>query len=268
LTDCGPHNILSGPSGRQGAARSLEMAETGIKETAESALRELPGVVGAFVLPDTFGHPREIHLLIKPGPPPRDFAVHVKSVLESRLRMPIDQRIISIAQLAEEKTTSLEPEPTHEPEQTSRPREEFQTPRFRLQGVESEVAGSYVTVRVRLSHDEGEMTGEATELESGDGRARAAAIATLNALNSISGRSARFGLDFAVQVLAVGQPYILVTIAVTSPQLGRRSVPLAGAHPLEDDLETAASLAVLKATNRLLGFLLGRRPRNGRTLKG
>lgn len=242
-----------------------EMAETGIKETAESVLRELPGVVGAFVHPDAFGHPREIHLLIKPGPAPRDFAVHVKSVLETRLRLPIDQRIISIAQLAEEKAADAG---RAEGSRETSSRVDPQTPRFRLRGLESDVKGSHVTVRIRLAHDGREMHGEATELESGDGRARAAAVAALNALNTISGESARFGLDFAVQVLAVGQPYVLVAVAVTSPQLGRRSLQLVGAHPLEEDLETAAALAVLKATNRLLGFLLGRKARRTRSQSG
>ena len=95
--------------------------------------------------------------------------------------------------------------------------------------------------------------------------ALAAAVATLKALNTISGEHARFGLDFAVQVLAVGQPYVLAAVAVTSPQLGRRSLPLYGAHPLEQDLETAAALAVLKATNRSLGFLLGQKARRSRS---
>jgi hypothetical protein len=239
------------------------MAETGIKETAESVLRELPGVVGAFVHPDAFGHPREIHLLIKPGPAPRDFAVHVKSVLESRLRIPIDQRIVSIAQLAADKGGTAAAGDDRSRESSSRV--DPQTPRFQLRGLESEVAGSHVTVRIRLAHNGHDMSGEATELESGDGRARAAAVATLKALNTISSENARFGLDFAVQVLAVGQPYVLVAVAVTSPQLGRRGLQLTGAHPLEDDLETAAALAVLKATNRLLGYLLGKRTRRPRS---
>jgi hypothetical protein len=34
------------------------MDSEGTKTTAETVLRELPGVVGAFVQPDAFGNPR------------------------------------------------------------------------------------------------------------------------------------------------------------------------------------------------------------------
>lgn len=69
------------------------------KEAAESALRELPSVLGAFVREDIHGHPREVHILIGPAPNARDLARDVRSLLEERLGLRIDQRIISIAQL-------------------------------------------------------------------------------------------------------------------------------------------------------------------------
>lgn len=232
------------------------MDEQEIKHTAETILRELPGVVGAFVQPDAFGHPREIHLLIKPGPPTREFAQHVQSVLESRLQIPIDKRIISIAQLADEKTLEG-------PEGKARGEPAADAGgRYRLLGIETEVSGGRVTVRLRLLYDGEEVTGEATEIEARDGRARAAAMAALGAVNRISGDKARFGLDFATIVEAVGSDYALASVAVTSPHLGRGAVNLSGANRvLEEDPETAAALAVLKATNRVLGFVMGKTDR-------
>ena len=70
------------------------------KAAAESLLRELPSVIGASVREDIYGHPREIHLLIRAGPNPRHLAYDVRELLEERLGVPIDQRVISIAQLA------------------------------------------------------------------------------------------------------------------------------------------------------------------------
>ena len=35
------------------------------KAEAEAVLRELPSVLGAFVREDVYGHPREVHLLVK-----------------------------------------------------------------------------------------------------------------------------------------------------------------------------------------------------------
>ncbi len=235
--------------------------DKGIKETAESVLREMPGVVGAFVQPDAFGHPREIHLLIKPGPRPREFAQHVKGVLESRLRVPIDQRIISIAQLADEKTDGAEAAPAPAADRPPPPRMDLPFTRVRLTAVESEVVASRVTVRVHLLHEGRTIQGLATEFEAGDGRARAAALATLQAVNQISGEQARFGLEFATVVEAVGERYALTSVVVTSPHLGRRSLSLAGAHSQDEDIQTASALAVLKASNRVLWFVMGRAER-------
>src|SRR5688500_17211699 len=76
------------------------MANESTKDTAEALLRELPSVIGACVREDAFGHPREVHLLVRAGPNPRHLAYDVRDLLEERLGLPIDQRVISIAQLA------------------------------------------------------------------------------------------------------------------------------------------------------------------------
>jgi hypothetical protein len=223
------------------------MDNQGNKETAESVLREMPGVVGAFVQPDAFGNPREVHLLIRPGPRPREFAQHVRSVLESRLRIPIDQRIISIAQLADEHPADAEPERSGDAVAPI-------DPRVQLIAVESEVSGTRVLARVLLRHDGVDINGQATELEAGDGRVRAAAMAVIQALNQICGDRLRFGLDFATVIEATGGRHALTSVVATSRHLGRRPVALTGAARIEDDIETAAALATLMATNRVVGF--------------
>ena len=52
----------------------------------------------AFVREDVHGDPREVHLLIRPGPEPRALATDVRELLEERLGVPVAQRITSIAQ--------------------------------------------------------------------------------------------------------------------------------------------------------------------------
>lgn len=236
------------------------MDDQDIKETAESVLRELPGVVGAFVQPDAFGHPREIHLLIQPGAQPREFAQQVRSVLESRLRIPIDKRIISIAQLADERGDGAAADAVARPDAGSRAGD-----RCRLVGLETDVAGRRAIVRLRVTFDGEEIVGEGSDIEAPDGRARAAALAAVDAVNRICGDQARFGVEFATLVEAVGEPYVLVSVAVTSPHLGRRAVNLHAANPVvEEDTGTAAALSVLKATNRVLAFVLGRVDRRQR----
>lgn len=66
-----------------------------------------------------------------------------------------------------------------------------------------------------------------------------------------------FELDFASLVQALDGDYVLVSALGLSAQLGRRPLPLVGAHPVEGDVESAAALATLKAVNRVLSLALG-----------
>jgi hypothetical protein len=235
------------------------MDSNGLKTAAEAALREMPHVVGAFVQPDAFGHPREIHLLIRPGPKPREFAQEVKTLLETRLRIPIDQRVISIAQLAPEGAPEPPPQPAPKSPGTE-PAPAPAPPRVRLENVETRVRGGRVTVAVSLRFDDAPLRGEATEFEAEEGRARAGAQAALEALNARIEDRGRFGLEFAATVEALDRRYVLVAAVASGATLGRRPIALAGAHPADEPEETAAVLAVLKATNRALEALLADEP--------
>lgn len=246
------------------------METRGTKEAAESVLRELPSVVGAFVREDAHGYPREVHLLIAPGPKPRHFALDVKSLLEERLGVPIDQRIISIAQLApppsspsqvsgaagEPAWIEQEPEAPRAAEPPVQRESATAGPgRLRFLGSETQVSGARATVRVRLSWEDMELEGSAVDLEAGNGRVRAAAFAVVSVLNEVIREHGRFELDSASLVRVMDRDYVLVSVVATSPVLGRRPVMLAGAHPVDDYIETAASLATLKSANRLVGWV-------------
>jgi hypothetical protein len=66
------------------------------KTAAETVLRELPSVLGAYVSEDLEGQPREIHVLVRHGPNPAALARDIRGLLEERLGIPVDQRIISM----------------------------------------------------------------------------------------------------------------------------------------------------------------------------
>lgn len=226
----------------------------GTKEAAEAVLRELPSVVGAFVREDVNGHPREIHLLVLPGPEPRHLARDIRSLLEERLGIDIDQRIISIAQLARD--PSSQPARESGGEETIREGELPAGPRrVRFVRCESDVTAGRVVVRVELRDGPDVFTGEASELEAGSGRLRAGAAAALRAANAVCDGRARFALDGASQIHAADRVYALVACSVTSPALGRRVVTLTGAQHLDDEPETAAALAALKSANRVLDLV-------------
>jgi hypothetical protein len=258
------------------------MKQIETKAAAEALLRELPSVIGAYVHEDVHGHPREVHLLVGPGPSVRHLARDVRDLLEERLGVPVDQRVISIAQLGEAGPGA--PAPAAAAEQSAEPADFAAEPlaaepaataatapaapaaalpgRPILEGVACRARDGRVAVRVTLSFGEASFTGEVVEPEGEEMRARAGATAVLDVLNQAALERVRYALETAVIVRALGREYALVTALATAPQLGRRPLRLAGAHPLEGDAASAGTLAALKAVNRLVAGGAAR-PRRG-----
>lgn len=233
------------------------MNRTSTKTTAEAILRDLPSVLGAYVSEDLEGHPREVHLLVRAGPDTAAFARDIRGLLEERLGIPIDQRVISIAQLAEspdEAAAASEGDDTSPPPASAE--SEPGEARAVFQGLESTVSAGHVQVGVRLEW-RGEVTvGSAEAADTTPGRARAAATATLRAAMAATGDGVVFELDFASIVQALDGDYVLASVLGVSTQMGRRPLPLVGAHPIESDVESAAAFATLKAINRVLALAL------------
>lgn len=235
------------------------MNRTSTKAAAEAALLELPSVMGAFVREDIHGSPREIHLLIQAGPDAGDLARDIRELLEERLGVPIDQRVISIAQV--EPTYSKAPD-VASPRPPDPPRDHATSfvPRTHaravFRGIESTVDGGRIRVGVRL-HWAGEVhTGEGEELETANGRARAASVATLRAAMAAAWESLRLDLELVSVVQAVDRSFVLISVLALSPTLGRHPLSLVGIQPVETDIESAAALATLKAVNRVLSLTL------------
>lgn len=227
------------------------MVKVHTKEAAEALLRELPSVLGAFVREDINGHPREIHLLVSPGPNVKLLAQDVRDLLEERLGIEIDHRIISIAQLAED-ISDLEDEASGGALTEAGPAE----PRLRFVTVVSEVREQRVRVSARLEAGETALTGEATELDLGTGRSRAASLAVLRAAAASTAQPIRLELQSVSHIKAFDREYVVVSILAGSTAFGRSLLNLHGAQPIHHDVETAAALATLKAINRIMGKLL------------
>lgn len=230
------------------------MKRISTKTTAEAVLRELPSVLGAYVSEDLEGHPREVHLLVRAGPEPGALARDIRNLLEERLGMPIDQRIISIAQLARAAGAAAQETPDTGGTRAPKP---HPPARPIFSGLESTVAGGHVTVVVRLEWRGAMSEGTAEAVDTTPGRARAAATATLRAAMEAAWQTELgFELDFASIVQALDGEYVLVSVLGMSTRLGRRPLPLVGAHAIESDVESASALACLKAINRVLSLAL------------
>lgn len=240
------------------------MKRISTKTTAEAVLRELPSVLGAYVSEDIEGHPREVHLLVRNGPDPASLARDIRSLLEERLGVPVDQRVISIAQLAEGHDSGAAPEsersdpaPESPPTRTLAPEAAAAGSRPFYAGLESTAVSGQVTVTVRLEWQGEESEGAAEAVDTRQGRARAAATATLRAaVGATWNDGLNLELDFASIVQALEGEYVLVSVLGMARRLGRRPLPLVGAHAVESDVETAAALAALKAVNRVLSMAL------------
>ncbi len=232
------------------------MTHISTKATAEALLRELPSVLGAYVNEDMEGRPREVHLLVRHGPDAARLAGDIHDLLEERLGMPIDKRVISIAQLARDPDWS-EPEVEETLEPAVRAVGPVPEARPVFAGLESSVGGGHVTVAVRLEW-KGELAeGTAESVDTPQGRARASATAMLRAAaRAVRREEYNLELDFASIVQALDGEYVLVSVLGMSRQIGRRPLPLVGAHPVESDVESAAALASLKAINRTLTLAL------------
>ena len=230
------------------------MKRISTKTAAEAVLRELPSVLGAYVSEDLEGYPREIHLLVRAGPEPAALARDIRNLLEERLGIPIDQRIISIAQLA----ADVEPEAELDDTVVSAAGPPGLDPgRPIFAGLESTVSSGHVTVGVRLEWQDQLAEGTADAVDTLPGRARASATATLRAALDTAWRGdLKLELDFASIVQALDGEYVLVSVLGMAPRLGRRPLPLVGAHPIDSDVESAAALATLKAINRVLSAAL------------
>lgn len=252
---------------------------SGTKAQAEGILRELPSVVDAFVREDVNGDPREVHLLIHPGPEPRDLALDVRDLLEERLGVPVDQRIISIAQLRAAPTDSVpllvsgtrgglsvqpaadvvEPlgsiPPADLPMRSEArtvgfPARPSTSQRVLLTSLEVRREAGKVIATVRVEHGDEEFRGEAAEPDLGLGPVRAAARGALRAVEAALGGAAILELESASVARALGRDVVLVTASALATELGRSPRHLAGAHLVESRPESAAVLAALKATNR------------------
>jgi hypothetical protein len=126
----------------------------------------------------------------------------------------------------------------------------------RFTGIRIESVDKRVRISVTLDLDDTEYAGEELGLDTAPARVRTAASATLQAVDRTCVGRARFEVEHVSLVRAFERDYVLVTVMVSSPFLGRKPIPLVGAQPVEEDTESAAALAALKAVNRTLSLVL------------
>jgi hypothetical protein len=203
-------------------------------------LERLPGVVSAAVWLHADGDLRDARIHIMPGVAPTIIANAAARVLQA-LSIVFEPRAIRTSQIAL-------PEEIQSFALAAAPPGRI----LLLQDLSLSRTGAHVTCRVQLVRDDAAAFGEAREIDTGAGRARAAANATLRAAENTMENLA-LGLEGAAITEIFGRSYGVVSVEAS---VGRRVATLSGIVPVDGGRapEEAVCLATLRAIDRWIGL--------------
>lgn len=245
-------------------------------ERAEELIRSLTGVVSARIMADSDGELREIHVLTTAEVPAKQTVRNIESALMAHLGMRIDHRKISVAATSDTKRPAAAPvsqgsggggggsaqgapppfSGSAQPRLTvlsNAPEPAAQPVRRRVYFEDVEVRGSRsrgVSCRVTLRSEGDTHIGEASGTDGDRARLELAARAALLAIANADGRERQLMLEGLRVLDMFDRRFVFVGVTVRS---GRDARLLTGTCELRESGETSAVLAVLDATNRLIG---------------
>lgn len=210
-----------------------------VERRAGTEIERLPGVVSAAVWLDADGDLRHARIHVLPGVAPTIIGNAANRVLES-LRITFEPRAMEIRQITL-------PDDLQGVVMASAPAVRCLV----LQDISLNRSGAHVTCRVQVMRDAVVAFGEARELDTTAGRARAAANATLRAAENATPDLA-LGLEAATLTPLFGRTYAAVSVEAT---IGRRAATLSGIVPVDPGraAEEAICLATLRALDRWIG---------------
>jgi hypothetical protein len=243
------------------APRDLELK-------AAAALERIPGVLAAAVWIGQAPRVREVYIAAAPGTSIPDLKRATHEVLHAN-GLVCPPEVVQIGVL----DGAVEPPPAAAEAPGQRTEAEARTPPSRsqqqdapahdesgippwhgrfliLSGLEVRRAENYVTCQVRLLRVGEILAGEAREIDTPAGRARAAARATLQAVAS-GLRGTALSLEGALLIELFGRQYAAVSVEAAT---ARRSALLSGLVVVERSIEDAACLATLSAVERWLAW--------------
>ena len=232
---------------------------------AEELLATLPGVIAARIVANDNGAVDEIHVLTSAEVTPKQTVRNIESALIAHLGMRVDHRKISVATTVEQATSRQAPAPASVAASPVRgkladsplapPKSVEDVARRRLYFEDVEVRRSRskgVACRVTLRKGDESFIGESEGLENERSRLELAARATLAAIRQSEGDERALALDGCKTIEAFDREFVFVGVTA---RVGRETALLTGSCEIRDSAETAASLAVLDATNRWIAHM-------------
>lgn len=249
-----------------------------IESEAAAQLERLPGVLAAAVWVGQYPTVREVYIAAAAGVSEPDLREAARNVLrENGLVCPPDVVQIGVLDAPVEPASAGRAAQTEPAEaESGRPAEAASSPaappgqqpaaepvaeepglappwhgRFLvLSSLEVRRAGNEVTCRVQVLRVGELLTGEAREIDTPAGRARAAARAVLQAVSGAA-RGTALSLEGALVLEIFGRKYAAVSVEAAT---ARRTTLLSGLVPIERSIEDAACLATLGAIERWLAW--------------
>ena len=224
----------------------------------EEHLTSLPGVTLARVEVRATGEIVGIHLMVAAGTDAGALIHTVDETLRTTFDLKVSPEQIFVAHVNARAGTSPAPQGSRGFDQRSsgevRSADSGESPRLArrvyfedLEVRRSRVSG--ITCRVSLRRGALVLSGEVTGASSERSRAELASRATLAALGAADVAAQTAAIEHVLLVDSLERRYVVVAVAA---RRGREIVPLTGVCEVREDVETAAVLATLSATNRWL----------------
>jgi len=241
------------PQGHAGGGGGSPIAGSVLPiKRAEELLATLPGVIAARIVASDSGAVDEIHVLTSADVTPKQTVRNIESALIAHLGMRVDHRKISVATTVEPAARPVVTPRTVEAVVEREPHVETTRRRLYFEDVEVRRSRSRgVACRVTLRKGEESFIGESEGLENERSRLELAARATLAAIQQAEGEERALALDGCKTIEAFDREFVFVGVTA---RVNRETALLTGSCEIRDSAETAASLAVLDATNRWIAF--------------
>jgi hypothetical protein len=214
----------------EGPPRHTDLHDPRQRSAVEQALRSVPGVIGARLIPGFDRLVDELHVLTNLDKAPKQAVRDVQTVLMARFGVSTDHRVISVVQL-DERSVLGSPN------------------RVAIDGVSVAHRGLTVTAEVSLRDGDEVWHGSAEASAGTAARLRAIASAALDAVRPLLGDDCVAELE-GVDVDDIGGRQ--VAVALLHLRTARSEQHLAGCAVVRDDTPGAVARAVLDALNRTI----------------
>lgn len=195
----------------------------------ESFINKIPGVLSSKIIVNDQGNIVELHILAGAGRNPKQISRDVQSALIARYGIPLDHKVISIAQIQDESSICRS------------------NSRLALKNIQLSMEDSQIEAKVVLMKDDKLFEGASRGLNFTQGRLRTLAEATINAIQQFLGSEYAFSVTGIQQTIISGKPVCVVAVSHVTEQ-GENF--LVGSSPVGNDDNKAVVKAVLDALNR------------------